>query len=634
MGTEIYDIENWPNFWSYAYNDVETDKKGFFYIHESNNDIHKFYEHFNPGRRYVGFKNVDYDYPVCHFIWKNYKYIKDFDVKDLLRLIRDENDRVIKNEWAQIRDPVHEQCDLYKIHHFDNKNKRTSLKWVQCVLGLENVQTLPFALDHHVTVDDIPLIEEYNLGSDVLSTRKFYEATIPKIRLREQFQEKFGINCLNYSDPKIGSELILKAYCERTGKDPDQVRKLRTYRDCVNLKDILLPIYDFKYKGFQQLLTYLHNRTLYGTKKKDLKENVYFKGITIAYGCGGFHGCCESGVFEENDEYGIYDIDVGSLYPFYNVLNKNYPQHLGPVFSEIMKNLTYDRMAAKKNKDNVTADGLKLALNGTVGNYNQEYSFLYDMQAFLSTTINCQLLVTKLAEDVIDKVPGAKLLQVNTDGITLLIKKEQAEVFRKAYKQWENETGYSLEEATYKKMVIRDVNNYLAIKEDGTTKEKGCFEVEKKVGSEVVYNKNHGKKIVRRALREYYTKGVPIEDYIKSEKKPTDFLIHSKAKRGDRHEYDDQIQQDTLRYYVSKTGKPLFKILKPIEKEGALDKYRKNIPNQLEIFIDNEITHRERRERLSAGYTCKIMNKITDDFDVDYDYYIEEANKIVAKCGK
>jgi len=492
---------------------------------------------------------------------------------------------------------------------------------------------LPFSIDKEITIDDIPLIKEYNLGSDVESTKQFYKFTIPKIELRDSFKQRFNLDCLNYSDAKIGSELMLKKYCEKTQKDPYYVKKLRTYRDRVALKDILVTNYQFKDKGFQQLYLYLYNKTVKGTD--EIEEKVFFRGVEVKYGSGGFHGCTNAGVYEEDDKWMILDIDAGSLYPFYSVLNKNYPEHLGPVFSEIYKETTEERIAAKIAKDMVTSDGLKLALNACTGNYNSEYSFLYDLKAFLSTTINCQLQLTQLSEDIAYNTP-CKLLQMNTDGITVMLKRDKLDDFKKICKQWEAKTGYTLEDAPYKKMVIKDVNNYIAVKHDGKTKEKGCFEVDKKVGSELAFHKNHSKRIVRLALRDYYSKNVPVEKTITEHEDIRDFLIHSRTKRGDRHEWDDVKQQKTLRYYISTDGLPLFKIMSPNKnKKGALDRFREKVANQLDIFsiIEDKPEYSERRNRLSAGYLATIMNKLTKASNINYQFYIDEANKIVRKCG-
>jgi DNA-binding TFAR19-related protein (PDSD5 family) len=66
--------------------------------------------------------------------------------------------------------------------------------------------------------------------NDVMATYEFYKVTIGdcehplykgnnQIELRQDIQEEFGIPCLNYSDSKIGDEMIKKYYCIEKGID-------------------------------------------------------------------------------------------------------------------------------------------------------------------------------------------------------------------------------------------------------------------------------------------------------------------------------------------------------------------------------------------------------------------------------
>ena len=105
---------------------------------------------------------------------------------------------------------------------------------------------------------------------------------------------------------------------------------------------------------------------------------------------------------------------------------------MGPIFSKIYNdNIVAVRLAEKakpkKERDPVIMEGLKLAANGSYGKSNEESSFLYDPLYTMRTTINGQLLLTMLIEDILLNT-SAKLLQGNTDGATVYIKRSELDL--------------------------------------------------------------------------------------------------------------------------------------------------------------------------------------------------------------
>jgi len=104
-------------------------------------------------------------------------------------------------------------------------------------------------------------------------------------------------------------------------------------------------------------------------------------------------------------------------------------------------------------------------LNGTFGDSNNQFSVFYDPLMTLRITINGQLLLCLLAEQLM-KIPTVRLVMVNTDGMEYTIQNEYVDQARQVCRWWENVSGLTLEHARYKKMCIRDVNNYIAVYED------------------------------------------------------------------------------------------------------------------------------------------------------------------------
>ena len=88
---------------------------------------------------------------------------------------------------------------------------------------------------------------------------------------------------------------------------------------------------------------------------------------------------------------------------------------------------------------------------------NESTSWLYDPKCTYTTTINGQLMLTMLAEKLMN-IPDSTLIQINTDGLTLKLKKEYESMYYDICKEWESITKLQLEYAYYSKMMIRDVN--------------------------------------------------------------------------------------------------------------------------------------------------------------------------------
>ncbi len=108
---------------------------------------------------------------------------------------------------------------------------------------------------------------------------------------------------------------------------------------------------------------------------------------------------------------------------------------------------------------------LKLALNGVYGDSNNQFSVFYDPLFTMSITLNGQLLLCLLAEGLM-KIPGLRLIQVNTDGLTVRVPRSHKMLVDLARAAWQDRTGLNLEEAVYKRMFIRDCNNYIAEYDD------------------------------------------------------------------------------------------------------------------------------------------------------------------------
>ena len=615
-GVWVYDIETLKSCFTYTAINVDTEEVVQYVLHKDRSDWDEFINHLKQCKGQIGFNNLSFDYPVIHYILKTLdgslkrestvKYIYE----EAQRVIEVQNEKTF-SKFASIKESevlIH-QLDLFKIWHYNNAARSTSLKALEISMNYPNVMEMPISHTRDdITLEEIPSILEYNLN-DVLATYEFYKKSLAKIELRKSLVKQFDIPCINWSDSKIGEQLILKLYCDKTGYNPWDIKKLRSHRSKIALMDVILPNIYFESMGFQKLLNYFKSKEITETKGS-IEYSVIHKSFKYDYGTGGIHGCIKSGVYESDEDYVIIDADVASLYPSLAITNNFFIEHLGQEFVDIYQEIINLRLKAKSEGNMVLSDGFKLAANSVYGKSNDINSFLYDPQFTMAITVNGQLLLSMLADWITDSIADLTILQINTDGITIRINKKAVDTYYKICKEWETKTKLTLEYVEYSKMIIGDVNNYLAVTTKGKIKNKGRFEVDKVVGSEPAYHKDNSFRIIPLALQEYFVNNIPIEETIRNHTNIYDFCGRQKFTKdsyGQIHYLKGlnevvEKQQKNVRYYISNKGANFMKY------------YSKGTS-----------------EVINSGYQVTIFNnfieKPFEEYNINYRYYIKEAQK-------
>lgn len=607
MPAEVYDIECFPNFFSYSGLNKTTGEIVQFYIFNGADELEKLYNYIWVDKKVthqIGFNNLNYDYPMLHFIYQNYETLRKQKPEKVTAKLYKRSQEIIATEFSAIRHHwvTVPQLDLYRIYHFDNKAKRTSLKDIEIALNFPVVQDIPFNYDHTVEKDEIADILKYNLN-DVQATYAFYLKSKDRIVMRDSLSREFDLDLLNANDPKIGSEIFISLIAKQSGTELDEIKKMRTSRDKIDLGDCVLPTIGFKCPEFSNLLRTIKATTITETKDS-MDHSVVYKGFKYDFGLGGIHGCITAGIYVSDDDHYVYDIDVTSFYPNLSIVYGFHPEHFGSAFCDIYKSVFDKRSAAKKAGNKVVNEGLKLALNGVFGKSNSEFSPFYDPKFTMQITVNGQLLIAMLAKALADL--GVTILQANTDGITIKCHKDTFDRVQQICTRWEQGTKLQLEYKHYTKMVIRDVNNYMAIDTDGKVKYKGCFEIDKE------YHKDPSFKVVTIALSEFYTNGTPVKETIEKHTNIYDFCGRFKGRQDSygeiRYLKDDvlikQRMQKTNRYFVSKNGQ-----------------------NFIKIYADGS------EENIQRGWLVTIFNTYEEkpfhEYDIDYHFYITQCQKIM-----
>lgn len=613
-GIWVYDIETLSNCFTYTAMNRDTQEIVQYTIWREINEMDELMQHLESARGLIGFNNLSFDYPVLHHMMNVYPTWEGLSTDDITDDIYQKAQETIADEWSMVK-PMYvkiPQLDLFKIWHFDNVARMTSLKKLEIALRYPNVQDMPYKHSDIIeTREQVQEILDYNLN-DVKATYDFYQKSLGKIELRKGLYDRYGLRGMNYSDSKIGEQLTLKLYCQATEQSESFVKTLRTPRDKFKFKECLPSYLHFETEEFQGLRKYLE-----GIEVKELKGSFKYSfiydGFQFDLGTGGIHGCIAPGVYESDNHYIIVDVDVASLYPSLAIVNRLYPEHLGEEFVDVYNDgIVKPRLKAKKEGDKVMNMGFKLSANSVYGKSNSQYSWLYDPLYTLKTTLAGQLSLCMLSEQLMTTVDDLTMIQINTDGLTAKIPRSESRKFYEQCKAWEAQTGLVLEYAAYDMMVVRDVNSYLAKYKDGKVKYKGAFQTYDEIMKNEEYNKSMSQMIVPEAIAKYFLDGIPVEETIMKATNIYDFCKTFNASHGWVCETVDtegntELQQKNNRYFISTDGKT----------------FRK--------------TKDERIIEIEAGGTLvTIFNTFVDkpsilDYNIDYDYYINECYKIIHK---
>lgn len=712
----IYDIEVYPNIFSCVMYSPDQDQYHTFEVSERKNDFDDLCSTLvELGRhkaRMVGYNNIGYDYPVLHHVINLWRSKPDADWKQVTRAARSKNDDIINgdfdNRFAHIiwaNDQIVEQVDLMKIHHFDNAARATSLKAIEFVNRSENIGDLPYDPNHPVPVEGFDDLLKYN-KHDVTETFRFYKASQKKFALREELGSLYKKDFTNHNDTKIGKDIFIMKLEENdiacfAKNEEGRKRPRQTIRKNIPLGEIIFDYVRFERREFKAILKWFRKQIIKETKgafteipfhrchdflwfadKKPqngglaefnvviggkyrdttvLNTRAYKSplvgGLKFVFGTGGLHASVDSSAWYSDEQYVIVDVDVSSYYPWLAIANRVYPEHLGEAFCDIYKDLYDERK--KHAKGTAGNDALKLALNGVYGDSNNQYSPFYDPKYTMAITVNGQLSLCMLAERFLT-IPDLQILQVNTDGITVKMKRTDRDQFNDICDQWSKLTGLTLEEVTYNKMFIGNVNNYLAIYEDGRVKRKGEYEYE------LGWHQNHSQKVVAKAVEAHLVHGVDVRDFIHNHEDKYDFYMLAKCDRSSRivlrtEDQDIPLQRNN-RYYASNRGGKLIKMMPPIRKKltkALLNDFRKlkadftkheleeidealksceafDIEALRELGIDEcklkalELCQPQQREiGMTKDSFVTVHNEIQEMTDINYDYYVREAHKII-----
>ena len=384
-----YDIETLKEMFLFTAYIPETKEWHEFVVNKWNNHLDKLISFTSQYDDYywVGYNNLRFDAQVVEYILRKHHEWNEFSNLEVAAKIAQKAGDVIHDANYEVAADYREyqltlkQLDLFKINHYDNKNRMVSLKRLEFEMDLENIEEMPIHhLKENMTEEDCQLTMDY-CRNDVMATYEFYKVTIGEtehplykgnnqIELRQNIKAEFGINCLNFSDSKIGDEIIKKFYCKKKKIKYSALPSKGFFRKEIKVKDCIASYITFKTPQLQEFHQRIKGIVL--GMMDDFKEEIHFYDNVYSFMKGGLHTENSPKIFEADEDHLIIDWDVSSYYPAIIINNGKFPAHLGKAFLSGYKQMFEKRLELKpqaKNDKKIKGivGALKLAVNSVYG---------------------------------------------------------------------------------------------------------------------------------------------------------------------------------------------------------------------------------------------------------------------------
>ena len=627
MNHYVMDYETLSNCFVGVFEHYKKEEVKIFVIHALQNDLKEFISFLenNVENRewHISYNGLAFDAQITQHILNNKDFLLTQTPEEvaawIYQMAQDCINRSKSKQW-QVYPQWHltiGQIDIFKMHHWDNPAKRSSLKWIQYSMDWENIIDMP--IEHTTNIsskEEIDLIIRYCIN-DVKSTKEIYNRSKSQIGLRKDLTQQYNINLFSASEPRISKELFAYYLSKKLNIYKGEIKKMRTYRDTIKLNDIILPYIKFESLEFQNLLSRFKAVELDAMRLKgQFKYHIDYKNVSTHFGLGGVHGARKKGVYISDDEHMIMSSDVTSFYPNLAIKNKWSPAHF-PKEEFCDQYEWFFKERKKIPKSNPMNYVYKIILNSTFGLSNDENSFFYDPELCMRITVNGQLSLMMLYEMIMERIPGAVALLQNTDGIETRIPREYYDQYMEICKEWEDITDLNLEHDEYQKLVLGDVNNYIGLNNfkevDITTwrkirqsnphylfkiinnkflyapaKMKGRFDFH-----DLALHKNKSKLIIPKAIYNYFIHDILPEEYLNKNKNILDYCIGGKSKGNWKQvsrcikngEYNEEELQKINRYYITKSGVKIIKVNKEDKREIQLEagKWLQHIYNDMKL---------------------------------------------------
>lgn len=433
---------------------------------------------------WIGYNSRNYDQYILKAI------LCDFDPKEV-------NDFIIvqKNKGWQFSN-LFRKIQLY---NFDIMTSEHGLKTLEGFMGNDIRETsVDFNIDRKLTQSEIEETVKY-CTHDVEQTIEVFLRRKVEFDSHLALIKMFHLGMANISKSQAQlAATILGAH--KTSYDDEwdirlpETLKLDKYRFVADW---------FMDKDNHKL--YNMTTTKSGKPKKEkhsLKCDV--AGVPHVFAWGGVHGALPKYRYTCTPDELLVMADVSQLYPYlmyqYKLLSRGCPDEAYDILKHTIDTSIQLKNEGKK-KEREPYKRFNNIIYGAEGDYSNP---MYDPLHRNLVCIFGQLLIL----DLIEKIENfTTLIQSNTDGIFLKIKRADFLSLDDAVYEWEQRTGLTMTFDIYKKVVQKDVNNYLVVDYKGGMKTKGGY-------VKSLNPLDYDLPIVNKAVVEYLTKNILPEQTI------------------------------------------------------------------------------------------------------------------------
>lgn len=539
----------------------------------------------------ITFNGKYYDLPVAEAAIKGATTVELKELSDDIIL----NDKRLANPNAK-----YNHIDLIEVAPLE-----ASLKLYAGRLHARRLQELPVDVHKDLSAEEAVDVRDYCFNdcdnTELLLVDK--NGLQGAIDLRQRLGERYGLDLRSKSDAQVAEAVINAELKDITGYYPKRP----------NIDDFA--DFTFRYEApewvqfqtpmLRDVLSVIQgcSFTLDGGGSPQMPEELSNLKIKIGnceykLGMGGLHSSEKSVAYRADADKDLIDRDVRSYYPRIILNNRYYPEHLGPVYLEAYGERIVEERLRMKDAKHPDEGGMKIAANGIFGKQGNMYSTVYAPKLLIQTTVGGQLGLLLLIEAV--ELASFEVISANTDGFVSKVPKERLAEFNAVIADWERLTGFETEETRYAALYSRDVNNYIAIKDDGSCKVKGAYS-ERGSAQNSPLSKNPECLICSDAVQAFLTVGKAIDDTIRECRDVRRFVVVRNV-RGGAHK-DGYYLGKVVRWYYA-------------------------------IGVTGVIAYIQSGNKVPNSEGAKPLMELADfPADMNFDYYIERAYGILEDIG-
>jgi hypothetical protein len=386
---------------------------------------------------FVGFGNKYKDNVILNYVIKN---------RDFLKTV---NTRFITESIAKTMKEIEDDEDLKKQYKYAS------------MFNSFDLQRFLFSKDEAMSLEAFVKSSDYTFTDtehDSLNIANILYDSKDKIDARLKIEEIYGEDLFDGCEGVVGAKLMKSLYAKKNNVKQSDLKPMATKYSSIRFSDVIFPSISFRSQQLSMMLDDLKKTVI------DVKDNwfyyVSYKNLSMTMNLAGLRMNTEPQKLFSDEDGELFNIDVASFYPSIAVKCGIKPGHVNNTFSEVMQDMLSKRLEFKASDKHVS-DAMKRMLNGIIGQFMIEGSWLYDPMASFRIRINGALMMLMLIEELYDY---AEIECVTIDGMFVKAKHDISSVVS----QWSGKTGLDAVVKSYDYVYMLSNNDYMA--SDGTRK--------------------------------------------------------------------------------------------------------------------------------------------------------------------